>query len=61
MQMGRGFEERRSDGIPGLTNYTFAETAARGFYQHWADMMSAENWGEIEALAKASEKELADV
>lgn len=61
MQMGRGFEERRGDGIPGLTNYTFAETAARGFYQHWADMMSAENWGEVEALAKASEKELADV
>jgi hypothetical protein len=27
---GAGLEERRDDGIPGITNGTFAETAARG-------------------------------
>lgn len=58
VQMGLGFEERRDDGIPGVTNYTFAETAARGFYQHWADMMSAESWEEINALSAAYQKEL---
>ncbi|GAB3453141.1 3-phenylpropionate/cinnamic acid dioxygenase subunit alpha [Insolitispirillum peregrinum] len=58
IQMGIGFEERRQDGIPGVTNYTFAETAARGFYQRWADMMTAESWDEIEALSASYEKEV---
>ena len=57
VQMGLGFEERRNDGIPGVTNYTFAETAARGFYQHWANMMSADSWSEIHALTEANQKE----
>lgn len=57
IQMGMGFEERRQDGIPGVTNYTFAETAARGFYQHWANMMSAENWSEINDLSAADQQE----
>jgi 3-phenylpropionate/trans-cinnamate dioxygenase alpha subunit len=58
MQMGLGFEERRNDGIPGVTNHTFAETAARGFYQRWADMMTAESWDEIESLGAVYEKEV---
>lgn len=58
IQMGLGFEERRADGIPGITNYTFAETAARGFYQRWADMMTAESWNEIQSRTNAYEKEV---
>ena len=57
VQMGLGFEERRTDGIPGLTNHTFAETAARGFYQRWVDMMTAESWDEIERLNTSGLKE----
>jgi 3-phenylpropionate/trans-cinnamate dioxygenase alpha subunit len=44
VQMGLGFEERREDGIPGITNGTFAETAARGFYQRWVDLMCGKSW-----------------
>ncbi|MGE4482270.1 3-phenylpropionate/cinnamic acid dioxygenase subunit alpha [Acidocella sp.] len=58
VQMGRGFEEYRKDGIPGLTNYTFSETAARGFYQRWMDMMTSETWDEIEGQTKEYQKEL---
>jgi 3-phenylpropionate/trans-cinnamate dioxygenase alpha subunit len=53
VQMGLGFEERREDGIPGITNGTFAETAARGFYQRWVDLMSGKSWPEIEAAGAA--------
>lgn len=58
IQMGLGYEERRTDGIPGITNYTFAETAARGFYQRWADLMTAESWDEIDAMAATYQKEV---
>lgn len=58
MQMGLGFEERREDGIPGITNGTFAETAARGFYQHWMEMMCGKTWPEIEAANAAWEQEV---
>lgn len=57
MQMGLGFEERRDDGIPGVTNGTFAETAARGFYQRWVDLMTGGDWDVIEAASAAWEKE----
>lgn len=60
VQMGLGFEERRDDGIPGVTNGTFAETAARGFYQHWVELMSGKSWPEIEAAAAQWEQEVVD-
>lgn len=60
MQMGLGFEERREDGIPGITNGTFAETAARGFYQRWVDLMTGKSWNEIEAAGAAWEQEVID-
>ena len=60
VQMGLGFEERREDGIPGVTNGTFAETAARGFYQHWMEMMSGKSWPEIAAAGAAWEQEVID-
>ena len=40
-------EKRREDGIPGITNYIFSETAARGMYQRWADLLSSESWQEV--------------
>ncbi|MDD2704711.1 MAG: aromatic ring-hydroxylating dioxygenase subunit alpha [Acidocella sp.] len=58
MQMGIGFEERRKDGIPGVTNHTFAETAARGFYQRWVDMMTSETWAEIETKTQEYQEEI---
>lgn len=58
VQMGLGFEERREDGIPGVTNGTFAETAARGFYQRWVDLMIGKNWPEIEAASAAYDQEV---
>lgn len=60
MQMGLGFEERREDGIPGITNGTFAETAARGFYQRWVDLMTGKSWTDIEAAGAAWEQEVID-
>lgn len=60
VQMGLGFEERRDDGIPGVTNGTFAETAARGFYNRWADLMTNKSWAEIEAAGAAYEQEVVD-
>ena len=38
MEMGKGNEKVREDGIPGITNYIFSETAARGLYRRWADL-----------------------
>lgn len=58
VQMGLEFEERRKDGIPGVTNFAFSETAARGFYQHWADLMTKRGWDEIEAAGAAWEQEV---
>lgn len=46
--MGLGQEKRREDGIPGITNYIFSETAARGMYQRWADLLSSESWQEVQ-------------
>ncbi len=60
VQMGLGFEERREDGIPGVTNGTFAETAARGFYQYWVELMTGESWDDIEAASAAWEQEVID-
>jgi 3-phenylpropionate/trans-cinnamate dioxygenase alpha subunit len=58
VQMGIGFEERRTDGIPGITNFTFAETAARGFYQRWLDLMTSDSWAEVEAKTAAYQEEV---
>ncbi len=33
--------------FPGITNYIFSETAARGMYQRWADLLSSESWQEV--------------
>ncbi len=43
MEMGKGNEKVREDGVPGITNYIFSETAARGMYRRWADLLIHEN------------------
>jgi 3-phenylpropionate/trans-cinnamate dioxygenase alpha subunit len=59
VQMGRGFEERRTDGIPGITSGTnFSEVASRGFFKRWVDMMTSETWDEIKARYADYEKDV---
>ena len=57
VQMGLGFEERRNDGIPGVTNYTFARNGSPGLLPALGNMMSADSWSEIHALTEANQKE----
>lgn len=60
-QMGRGYEERDAQGLPGRSNDVFAETAARGFYQRWQDLMLGSSWeriAELDAERRAAEPEV---
>ena len=58
MEMGLGNEGLRSDGVPGVTNYIFSETAARGLYKYWADLMVSETWDEVLERSRVYEEEL---
>ena len=58
LEMGLGQEKRRDDGIPGITNYIFSETAARGMYQRWADLLSSESWQEVLDKTAAYQQEV---
>ncbi|KWF30735.1 3-phenylpropionate/cinnamic acid dioxygenase subunit alpha [Burkholderia pseudomultivorans] len=58
MEMGLGGERVRADGIPGITNYIFSETAARGMYRRWADLLLSESWDEVERRTREYEQEL---
>ncbi|WNM34753.1 aromatic ring-hydroxylating dioxygenase subunit alpha [Streptomyces sp. Li-HN-5-11] len=59
VQMGLGHEERDVHGVPGLTNQSVAETAARGFYQRWSDLVRGLSWQEIaERDAKRAAEEV---
>jgi phenylpropionate dioxygenase-like ring-hydroxylating dioxygenase large terminal subunit len=42
IQMGLGHERSDDPQFPGKTNHVYAETAARGFYRRWAEMVSVE-------------------
>ncbi|XVV15130.1 aromatic ring-hydroxylating dioxygenase subunit alpha [Actinoplanes sp. CA-131856] len=53
VQMGLGHDERDTHGLPGLSSDVFSETAARGFYQRWADLMSGASWSAIAELDAA--------
>ena len=46
--MGIGHEERDSHGLPGLGNDVYSETAARGFYRRWRDLLMGKPWSEIQ-------------
>jgi 3-phenylpropionate/trans-cinnamate dioxygenase alpha subunit len=47
VQMGRGHHHHNDSGLPGKTNYVFAEEGARDFYQRWADLMSLPTWPQL--------------
>jgi 3-phenylpropionate/trans-cinnamate dioxygenase alpha subunit len=53
MQMGLGHEERDVHGLPGRSNSVYAETAARGFYQRWSDLVRGLSWAQITELEQA--------
>ncbi|MNF01554.1 3-phenylpropionate/cinnamic acid dioxygenase subunit alpha [compost metagenome] len=57
MEMGLGNEKVRED-MPGITNYIFSETAARGLYQYWADLLLSPSWDEVTRRTEAYEQEL---
>jgi len=58
LEMGLGNEKRREDGVPGITNYIFSETAARGLYKHWADLLIHEKWEDVLQASHDYEAEL---
>jgi 3-phenylpropionate/trans-cinnamate dioxygenase subunit alpha len=41
VQMGLGHERTDDSRFPGKTNHVYAETAVRGFYQRWRELLSA--------------------
>jgi 3-phenylpropionate/trans-cinnamate dioxygenase alpha subunit len=53
--MGQGHEYRSAE-LPGTLNGILSETAARGFYQRWADLMSGASWCAIEERRRAREQ-----
>ena len=56
--MGLGQERLRDDGIPGITNYIFSETGARGMYRRWADLLISDSWEEVLARTAKFQQEL---
>jgi nitrite reductase/ring-hydroxylating ferredoxin subunit len=46
-QMGLGRDRYDDSGLPGKTNYVYAEMAARGFYGRWQEMMMAQSWSDL--------------
>lgn len=47
VQMGLGHEQRDRNGFKGVTNHVISETAARGLYRQWADLMASDSWEEV--------------
>ncbi|WP_233873784.1 3-phenylpropionate/cinnamic acid dioxygenase subunit alpha [Paraburkholderia adhaesiva] len=57
LEMGLNGERRRDDGIPGITNYIFSETAARALYRRWADLLISDTWEEINQRTQKFQEE----
>ena len=57
LEMGLGNERTRED-MPGVTNYIFSETAARGLYKHWVDLLVCDTWAEVQERSQTYEQEL---
>lgn len=58
MQMGLGHDERDAHGLPGLSSDVISETAARGFYRRWSELVSGLSWSdiaELDTLRRANE------
>lgn len=58
LEMGLHGERVREDGVPGITNYIFSETAARGMYRRWADLLMSESWEEVNERTSAYKQEV---
>jgi 3-phenylpropionate/trans-cinnamate dioxygenase alpha subunit len=53
--MGLGYEEHDVHGLPGTSNYVYAEHAARGFYRRWSDLVTGTPWAQIHKPDRARE------
>ena len=58
VSMGQGHEKKRQDELPGVTNHVFAETAARGLYQRWLDLLTYDTWDEVLEASETRTREL---
>jgi nitrite reductase/ring-hydroxylating ferredoxin subunit len=58
VQMNSGHDQYDVNGYPGRTSHVYGEMAARGFYQHWQDMLENDTWDGV-ALAKKRRAEAA--
>lgn len=58
VEMGLNNERIRDDGIPGITNYIFSETAARGMYRRWADLLISDTWEEVQQRTRKFQQEV---
>lgn len=58
--MGLGHEERNAGGLPGVTNDVFSETASRGFYRRWHDLLLGKSWEQIQKDDVAREALIAE-
>jgi 3-phenylpropionate/trans-cinnamate dioxygenase alpha subunit len=58
VEMGLNNERIRDDGIPGITNYIFSETAARGMYRRWADLLISDTWEEVQQRTRQFQQEV---
>ena len=47
--MGVGHEGFNEDLMAWKSDYRFSEMNGRGFYNHWARMMDAESWADLQA------------
>jgi phenylpropionate dioxygenase-like ring-hydroxylating dioxygenase large terminal subunit len=47
LQMGLGLDRDDDPDFPGRVNRVYCETAARGFYGRWAQLMSGASWDEL--------------
>ena len=57
VQMGLGHERKEGpEGFRGTLNHVFAETAARGFYRHWLDLMNTDSWQQLSERRKLREQ-----
>ncbi len=59
VEMGKGNEKVREDGIPGITNYIFLLKLQHVVCtRRWADLLIHEKWEDVEKAADEYEKEL---
>lgn len=58
LEMGFVRKSVATTAFQALLNYIFSETAARGMYQRWADLLSSESWQEVLDKTAAYQQEV---